>query len=382
MSAPRFRRMTLVSLGVVIVAMLVLVSASYASTARKSAVGGHGAFNKQTAQSAQAFGGMDALIKAAQKEGTLNVIALPPTWADYGKIISAFSAKYHIKIVSENPDGNSQQEVDAVNQLKGTSRQPDVVDLAPTIMRANLSLFAPYRVVVWKQIPKSLKATNALWYDDYTGYESIGYSANLVKTPPKTVNDLLKSSYRGMVALNGNPLTASAAFNGVAMAALANNGSASNIAPGVTFFHNLKHKGNLLPVDPTPATEASGQTPIVIDWDYNQAGEAAAYPSLHWKWVIPANNIVSSYYQQAIVKNCPHPAAARLWEEFVYSTTGQNWFLRGGAHPVLQAHMTAAGTIDKAALKRAPKVVGTPVQLTPAQQVKATTYLQAHWSSI
>ena len=379
MSASRFRRMTLLSFGVVFVALLVLVSASYASSARKSA---HVAFNKQTAQSAQAFGGMAALVKAAQKEGTLNVIALPPTWADYGKIISAFTAKYHIKIVSENPDGNSQQEVDAVKALAGTSRQPDVVDLAPAIMAANLSLWTPYKVAEWNQIPKGLKATNAVWYDDYTGYESIGYSANLVKTPPKTMNDLLKSTYKGMVALNGNPLTASAALNGVVMASLANKGSANSINQGVTFFHNLKHAGNLLPVDPTPATEASGQTPIVIDWDYNQAGEAAAYPSLHWKWVIPANDIVSSYYQQAIVKNCPHPAAARLWEEFVYSTTGQNWFLRGGAHPVLQAQMTKAGTIDKAALKAAPKVVGTPVQLSPAQLTKAVTYLQANWGKI
>ncbi len=76
-------------------------------------------------------------------------------------------------------------------------------------------------------------------------------------------------------------------------------------------------------------------------------------PSLHWKWIIPKNNVVSSYYQQAIVKNAPHPAAARLWEEFLYSSTGQNWWLRGGAHPVLQAHMTKAGSIDKTALKRA-----------------------------
>ncbi|MEI6503595.1 MAG: ABC transporter substrate-binding protein [Armatimonadota bacterium] len=379
MSASRFRRMTLLSLGVVFVALLVLVSASYASSARKSA---RTAFNPQTAQSAQAFGSMAALVKAAQKEGTLNVIALPPTWADYGKIISAFQAKYHIKIVSANPDGNSQQEVDAVKALKGTNRQPDVVDLAPAIMAANLSLWAPYKVAVWNQIPKGLKAANALWYDDYTGYEAIGYSANIIKTPPKTMNDLLKSIYKGKVALNGNPLTASAALNGVVMASIANGGSANSINQGVTFFHKLKAAGNLLPVDPTPASEASGQTPIVIDWDYNHAGTAAAYPNLHWKWVIPANDIVTSYYQQAIVKNCPHPAAARLWEEFIFSTTGQNWFLRGGAHPVLQAAMTKAGTIDKAALKKQPKVVGTPVQLSPAQLTKAVTYLQANWGKI
>ncbi len=234
----------------------------------------------------------------------------------------------------------------------------------------------------WSAITKGLKAGNAVWYDDYTGYESIGYCANIVKTVPTTVKALLNSRYKGMVALNGNPLLAAAGFNGVVMAALANGGSANNIGPGVTFFKNLKSAGNYLPVDPTPATEDSGQTPIVVDWDYNQAGEAALYPSLHWKWVIPKNDIVSSYYQQAIVKNCPHPAAARLWEEFVYSTTGQNWFLRGGAHPVLQAYMTKHHTIDTAALKAQPKVVGTAVQLTQAQQTKADAYLQKNWTGM
>ena len=43
-----------------------------------------------TATSAQAFGGMDALVAAANKEGALNVIALPPDWANYGEVIKAF----------------------------------------------------------------------------------------------------------------------------------------------------------------------------------------------------------------------------------------------------------------------------------------------------
>ena len=51
-----------------------------------------------TATSAAALGGMDALVAAAKKEGTLNVIALPPDWANYGEVIKAFQAKYGIKV--------------------------------------------------------------------------------------------------------------------------------------------------------------------------------------------------------------------------------------------------------------------------------------------
>src|SRR6266566_9809177 len=71
-----------------------------------------------TATSAASQGGMDALVKAAQAEGQLNVIALPPDWANYGAIISAFQSKYGITVNSANPNGSSQDEV---NAFDGTS---------------------------------------------------------------------------------------------------------------------------------------------------------------------------------------------------------------------------------------------------------------------
>src|SRR5659263_594634 len=63
-----------------------------------------------------------------------------------------------------------------------------------------------------------------------------------------------------MVALNGDPTQAGAAFSGVMMASIARGGSADDIAPGVAFFKELNDAGNFLPVDPTPATIESGQT--------------------------------------------------------------------------------------------------------------------------
>jgi len=55
--------------------------------------GGSGSDDAATATSAEDFGGMDALVEAAKAEGTLNVIALPPDWANYGEMLEAFTAK-------------------------------------------------------------------------------------------------------------------------------------------------------------------------------------------------------------------------------------------------------------------------------------------------
>jgi putative spermidine/putrescine transport system substrate-binding protein len=94
-----------------------------------------------TATSAASQGGMDALVKAAQAEGTLNVIALSPDWANYGAIISAFSAKYNIAVNSANPNGGSQDELNAIKTLG--KRGPDVVDVGTPYGPKNLALFAP-----------------------------------------------------------------------------------------------------------------------------------------------------------------------------------------------------------------------------------------------
>ena len=169
---------------------------------------------------------------------------------------------------------------------------------------------------------------------------------------------------------------------GVMMAALGSGGSADDIAPGVEFFKKLKASGNLLPVDPTPATIASGQTPVVIDWDYlNTAQTGALAGKVDWKVVVPQNAVVGAYYVQAINKDAPHPAAARLWQEFLFSPEGQNIWLKGFARPVLADKMAADGTIDKDAYGKLPATVGTPVVLTQEQLTKAQDYLKANWAA-
>jgi putative spermidine/putrescine transport system substrate-binding protein len=333
----------------------------------------------KAATSAADFGGMDGLVKAAQAEGALNVIALPPDWANYKEVIDTFSSKYGIKVNSAQPDANSQDEINAANQQKGKSTAPDVFDLGQAIALANTSLFAPYKVATFDDIPAQFKDPNGTWVNDYGGYESIGYDSS--KVPELTgFNDLLRPEFKGKVALNGDPTTASAAANGVLMAAIANGGSVSDIAPGVDFFKRLKDAGNFVPVDPTPATIESGQTPVVIDWDYLNAAETKKIPT--WKVFVPSNALVGGYYFQAINKDGPHPAAARLWQEFLYSDQGQNLFLKGLARPVRADAMQKAGTVDKTLLAALPAVNGTPVVPTDAESKKMSEYLGANWSKV
>jgi putative spermidine/putrescine transport system substrate-binding protein len=326
---------------------------------------------------------MDALVKAAKQEGALHVIALPPDWANYGELIKAFETKYGIKVESENPDAASADEIAAVKSRKGQKRAPDVLDLGIAFARsgAEEGLFAPYKVEPWDKIPDAQKDADGRWYNDYGGYVSIGCDAKRIPNCPKTFADLLKPEYKGKVALNGNPTKSGSAFGGVYAASLANKGSFADIQPGIDFFGKLKKSGNFIPVESTPATVEKGETPISIDWDYLNAGYADQFKGkgVDWQVAVPTDGVYAQFYSQALNKDAPHPAAARLWMEFLYSTEGQNLWLKGYARPVLLPAMTTDGTADKTLLAKLPKVEGTPSFPASAELDKAKATLAEKW---
>jgi putative spermidine/putrescine transport system substrate-binding protein len=327
---------------------------------------------------------MSALVAAAEKEGHLNVITLPSNWANYGTIMKDFTAKYGIKITDENPDGTSQDELNAIAQLKGQSRAPDVVDVgtAFAVKGEDDGDWAPYEVQSWNDIPASAKASNGDYYADYGGYVAIGCDTAKVKVCPTSFADLLKPEYKNEVAMNGNPTEAGAAFAAVYAAALANGGSLSNITPGIAFYKKLDSDGNFVPVTGSASTVESGQTPLLVWWDYLLASEVKPSVST-FKIVIPSDAAYAGYYDQAISKAAPHPAAARLWEEYLYSVTGQNLWLEGEARPIELSTLVSNGTVNKTAYDALPAAPSQPLQLPSiAEQNTAETVVAQQWSSI
>jgi putative spermidine/putrescine transport system substrate-binding protein len=328
---------------------------------------------------------MSALVAAAKAEGSLNVITLPANWANYGNIMKGFTAKYGIKINDENPNGSSQDELNAIKQLKGQGTAPDVVDVGGSfaITGQTSGDWAPYQVATWSSIPDAAKAPDGSYYADYGGYVAIGYDSSKVKTPPTSFKSLLTGSYKNQVAIDGNPTQTGSAFAAVYAAALANGGSLSNIAPGVTYFKNLKAAGNFVPVEGTPATVQSGQTPILIWWDYLLASEVKPVDK-NFKIVIPTDAQYAGYYYQAVSKYAAHPAAARLWEEYLYSAEGQNLWLEGAARPIEMSSLISAGTINKTAQAALPAVPGSgTLQLpTSAEQTTAQNVVAQQWPTV
>lgn len=332
-----------------------------------------------TATSLADFGTLADLEKAAIAEGQLNVIALPRDWANYGEILDLFAERYpDITIDEQSPDVSSAEEIQAAETNAGLDTAPDVFDLGLTVALQNTDVFAPYQVATWDDIPDALKEPTGLFVGDYGGYMSIGFDSSKFDAP-SSLDDLLSSEYTSSVAINGDPTQAGAAFAAVGLAAVQSGGTLDDFQPGIDFFSELNAAGNMLKVDVTTATVASGETPVVFDWDYLNASHATGNPD--WEVVVLPGTGYAGYYNQAINKDAPHPAAARLWQEFLYSDEVQNLWLKGGARPARMEAMIAAGTIDEKLAAALPEVPTETAVPTEAQSTAAGQLLGEKWAA-
>ena len=74
---------------------------------------------------------------------------------------------------------------------------------------------------------------------------------------------------------------------------------------------------------------------------------------------------------------------ARLWEEYLYSTTGQNRWLQGEARPIELPTLVSAGTVDETAYKALPPAPSGNVTFpTQSQQAAAEAIVAQQWSSV
>lgn len=331
---------------------------------------------------------VDEIAAAAKKEGKVNLIALPDSWANYGGILKSFRDTYGIEAPVANPDASSADEVTAIKTLRGQPTMPDSVDVGPsfTSQLKSEKLVDTYRTTNWAEIPDALRDPDGQWVAAYYGVLSIGTNTKLVKNPPKTWADLKKPEYKGMVTINGDPREAGAAFAAVVAAALANGGSFDDIMPGIQYFADLKKAGNLQVIDVTPAAVLSGDVPIALDWTYNFPGLKAelADAGFSFETTVPTDGVYGGFYSQSVVSEATHPCAGRLWLEHITGDAGALGYLEGGAIPARYDALVKAGKVSDALKATLPSadILSKITFPTQAQTDKAKKVLADNWGKL
>lgn len=303
------------------------------------------------------------LITAAQAEGELTVIALPRDWCNYGEMIDTFSAKYGIKINELDPNAGSGDELEAIraNRESQGPQAPDVIDIGFAFgpQAKDEGLIQPYKVSTWDTIPDSAKDPDGYWYGDYYGVMAFLVNKDVVENSPQTWMDLAKPEYNGQFALSGDPRVSNQAILSIQAASLANGGTLGDPTAGLELMAQVNQAGNLVPVIALPGTVALGETPITAVWDYNALAWADGFEgNPATEVVIPTDGRIAGVYLQAISAYAPHPNAAKLWMEYLYSDEGQLTWMKGYCRPIREADLRERGVIPEEIAAKIPDATG------------------------
>ncbi len=378
------RGMTLMVSAFLLLSACVAPQPATAPAATEPTAAATAAAEEETAGSIPA--GMEELVAAAQAEGTLNTIALPRDWCNYGEVIDSFKAKYGLEVNELNPDAGSGDEIEAIKANKDNQgpQAPDVIDVGFSFGDSAKAegLLQPYQVSTWDTIPAEVKDPEGYWYGDYYGVLAFMVNTDVIETVPQDWADLLNPEYANAIGLSGDPRTSNQAIQTVHAASLANGGTLDEPMKGLEFFAQLNQAGNLVPAIANSALLARGETPVRITWDYlalSARDEMAGNPPV--EVVIPATGRFGGVYVQAISAYAPHPNAAKLWMEHLYSDEGQIMWLKGYCHPIREADLRARNVIPQDLLDKLPSVEGA-VFATTEQQTNARIVITENWDTV
>lgn len=327
---------------------------------------------------------MADLVAAAEAEGMLTTIALPHDWCNYGGVIDAFKAKYpNIEVNELNPDAGSADEIEAIKANKDNTgpQAPDVIDVGFAFGESSKAegLIQPYKVSTWDTIPDDAKDAEGYWYGDYYGVLAFLVNTDVQPEIPADWADLLDPKYNGQVALSGDPRASNQAIQSVHAAALANGGSLDDAQPGLDYFAEMNSAGNLVPLIANNGLVATGEVAVRITWDYNALAAIDTFEgNPNAEVVIPASGRFAGVYVQAISAYAPHPNAAKLWMEFLYSDEGQLLWMEGYCHPIREADLRERGVVPQELSDKLPDVSGavfpTLDQLNTAKELITTNW--------
>jgi putative spermidine/putrescine transport system substrate-binding protein len=289
---------------------------------------------------------------------------------------------------SLNPDGGSADEIQAIidNKENKGPQAPDVIDIGPAYgpLAKEQGLVAPYKVATWDTIDGQ-KDPDGYFFTDYNGVLVFEVNTDVVKEVPQDWKDLLDAKYKGQIALAGDPRASNQAAQSVYAAALANGGSLDDIQPGLDFFKALNEKGNLLPLIADSGPIAKGETPITFQWNYLAAANKdnfAGNPPI--EIVYPKSVNWGGYYFQAISNYAPHPAAARLWEEFLYSDEGHLLWMKGYCAPARLADMLSRGVVPDELIAKLPDpaIISSSIVPNGDQLSAARALIKEQWDTV
>jgi putative spermidine/putrescine transport system substrate-binding protein len=271
------------------------------------------------------------LIAGARREGRIHSLGMPDDWANWRSVWADLQRLYGLAHV--DTDMSSAEEI-AKMEAERTNASADIGDVGfefGPIAKAR-GITRPYKPTVWAQVPDWAKDADGHWALAYTGTIAFAVNRRRVREVPRSWQALFAGSFRVLIGEVGRAAQSNAA---VLAAALALGGAETRLAPALSAFGRLAADRRLLNVNASPALMERAEADVFLLWDFNALSYRARLPNAaDYEVLIPSDGSVTSGYTTLLNRWAPHPNAAMLAREFIFSDAGQLHLARGHARPI------------------------------------------------
>jgi ABC-type Fe3+ transport system substrate-binding protein len=272
-----------------------------------------------------------ALYPAAKQEGEVVWYTSLIVNQAVRPLIDAFDKKYPGIEVKYSRGDSGPNAIKVINEARAGKVLGDVFDgiaTTPPLLKAGLvDTFVPSAA---DQYPFALRDPDGRWNALVLYFLTPGINTQLVgKDEIKTAQDLLNPKWQGKIAWSNEPSSGAPVYVGSVLATM-------GADDGIAFLRALARQ-NIVNVDATNRAILDqvilGQYAIALSiFNHHAVLSAQKGAPVTWLKVEP---IPAPFHSIGLVKNAPHPNAAKLLIDFLLSETGQRAFADVGYLPAM-----------------------------------------------
>jgi putative spermidine/putrescine transport system substrate-binding protein len=271
---------------------------------------------------------LDEIIEAAKAEGKVESVGMPDSWANWGLTWDDLKEVYGIDHADADMSSSEELQMFATEGENGTKDIGDV-GFAFASQAVEEDLVQGYKTSYWDSVPDWAKGEDGKWMIAYTGCTTFLTNTDLVSEVPTSWEDVKNGDYSVAIGdINGG--TAQAA---VIASAYAFGGDLDNLDPAFEFWTEMAEAGRINTLDITQQNFETGEVAMGVIWSYTAIPYKQQITQYAMEATIPSDGSIMSGYASVINKYAPHPNAAALAREYIFSDEGQANLALAGAIP-------------------------------------------------
>ena len=275
---------------------------------------------------------LDDIIEDAKAEGDVQSVGMPDNWADWASLWKNLKDNYGI--THTDADMSSAEELQMFT-TEGENGTKDIGDVGMGFTQQVIDedLTQGYKTSYWDSVPDWAKGEDGKWMIAYTGATTFLSNKTLLdqdgESVPTSWDDIKNGSYKVAIGdINGGNAQAAIIASNFALG-----GDLDNLDPAFEFWPQMAEDGRINTLDITQQNFETGEVQVGVVWSFTGVPYSKNITDYDMEATVPTDGSIQSGYASVINKYAPHPNAAALAREVMFSDEGQGYLAGAGGIP-------------------------------------------------